>query len=79
MDVGAGGFFLFLTCHVNVLLVGAFTSAQVTAAAKATGLDATESGGRELFLQIRLCSLESIGNAYRSWKAAADSSSLHAA
>ena len=56
----------------------AFTSSPVAAAAKTIGLDATESG-RELFLQIRLCSLESIGNTHRSWKAAADSSSLHAA
>ena len=33
---------------------------------KTIGLDPTEPGVRELFLQIRLCSLESIGNAYRS-------------
>ena len=64
--------------HLTALLVGAFTSAQVAAAAKSIGLDAAEPDCRDRLLRIRLCCLESIGNAYHSWKEAADPPSLHA-
>jgi exonuclease III/ribonuclease HI len=57
--------------HLTLLFAGAFTSAQATAAAKAIGFNSNDPQGRELMLQMRLLCLESIGNAYRSWKEAA--------
>ena len=53
--------------HLALLMVGAFTPPQATAASKLLGF-ATAKDGRQCLLRLRLRCLESIEKAYRNWK-----------